>query len=30
MLMELKGMKKAEVAARLEKPKKPGKIARKD
>jgi DNA-binding transcriptional regulator YiaG len=28
MLIELKGMKKAEVAARLEKPKRPGKIAR--
>ena len=30
MLMELKGMKKAEVAARLRTPKKPGKSARKD
>jgi DNA-binding transcriptional regulator YiaG len=30
MLTELKGMKKADVAARLETPKKPGKIVRKD
>jgi DNA-binding transcriptional regulator YiaG len=30
MLTELKGMKKAEVAARLGKPKRPGKIVRKD